>query len=83
VAFSPAEHRPADGVCCRRGKTNPATSLRSVGGMNAWAVRRFGRYDRPAPSGGGKTKPSRLSKGSPEPDEKRPFHMRAEGRRRC
>ena len=58
------------------GKTNPAASLRSVGGMNACAVSRCGWYDSVSPSGAGKDSPSELSKGSFDSDANREFHMR-------
>src|SRR5215468_48175 len=58
------------------GKAKPATSTRSVGGMNAWATSRCGKYERLSPSGGGNRKPSLLSNGSFESEAKREFHIR-------
>src|SRR6516165_10644091 len=58
------------------GKSNPAASFRSVGGINAWAVRRCGKYDRLRLSGGGKMNPSALSNGSSATAANREFHIR-------
>ena len=59
------------------GKSKPATSVRSVGGMKACATSRCGSPESELPSGGGKMKPALLSKGSSEEEEKRPFHIKA------
>lgn len=58
------------------GNAKPAASARSVGGMNACAVRRWGRYESEVPSGGGNENFALGSKGSPESDTKRSFHIR-------
>ena len=47
-ALSRREHLGADVVVVAR-KWNPAASTRSVGGMNAWAVSKWGRWDSVSP----------------------------------
>jgi hypothetical protein len=57
------------------GTAKPAASVRSVGGMNAWAVSRWARLESVRLSGAGKSKPAVLSNGSPESARKREFHI--------
>jgi hypothetical protein len=45
--------------------------------MNACATSRCGSLDKAVPSGGGNRKPARLSKGSPERELNREFHISA------
>ena len=59
------------------GNSNPATSTRSVGGMNACATSRWGRSESDRPSGGGKLNPAWLSNGSRDNAANREFHIRA------
>ena len=56
-------------------KSNPATSVRSVGGMNACAVSRCGCEDNDIASGDGNEKPALLSNGLPDNATKREFNI--------
>ncbi len=57
------------------GKTKPAASTLSVGGMNACATSRCGWPERVKPSGNGKTNPRLLLNGSSLNEAKREFHI--------
>src|SRR5689334_23794201 len=57
-------------------KAKPATSVRSVGGMNACATSRCDSGESDSPSGSGNWNPLLLSKGLFEREAKREFHMR-------
>src|SRR4030095_12957745 len=57
------------------GKSKPAASTRSVGGIKAWATRRWGKYDRLITSGAGNSNPALLTKGLSDKPENREFHI--------
>src|SRR2546421_4543376 len=58
------------------GKTKPAASTRSVGGMKACAISRCALSESVNPSGSGNMNPRLLSNGSPDNEAKREFHIR-------